>query len=278
MSEKVSVIIPVYNRIEELKRAIKSVLNQTFNDFELIIIDDGSTCNVKEVIDSFDDERIRFFRNENNRGVSFSRNRGIMLSKTNLIAFLDSDDEWLPKKLEYQVEYLKVHPEINLVHTEEIWIKNGKRINQGKRHKKNVEDLFYRSLELCLISPSTVMLRKSIFEKYGYFDENLLVCEDYDLWLRITAFEKVGFIERPLIYKYGGHNDQLSKKYEAMDKYRVISLMNLVKNNSLSEEQINKVKDVALRKLSILIKGAEKRNKSADLNLYKNWLIFFENF
>ena len=209
----ISVIIPVYNRIIYLKRAINSVLNQKYKHFELIIVDDCSDENIKEIINKFNDDRIRFFKNSKNKGVSYSRNFGIKNTNYDLVTFLDSDDEWLPDKLIKQVEYLKQNPDINLIHTEEIWIRNGKRVNQKKRHKKNGGDIFIPSLELCLISPSSVLIKKVIFEKYGYFDESLSVCEDYDLWLRTTAFENIGFITEPLIKKYGGHPDQIGRAH-----------------------------------------------------------------
>lgn len=275
MNDFVSVIIPVYNRVEQLKRAIESVINQSFADFELIIIDDGSSLDIKSVISSFNDNRIVYLKNEQNKGVSYSRNRGILSSKGKYISFLDSDDKWFKRKLEEQVKFFKENRELRLVHTEEIWIKNGKRMNQKKRHKKSSGDIFERSLELCLISPSTVMIKREIFDKYGYFDESLPVCEDYDLWIRITAFEKIGFIEKPLIYKYGGHSDQLSRKYEAMDRFRVISMMNLFKNNNLPNDRREAIKSIALKKISILISGAKKRDKLSDLELYLKWHDFF---
>ena len=205
MRKNVSVIIPVYNRSDQLKRAIKSVINQSHQDFEIIVIDDCSDTakyNIKEIVSEYKDDRIIYIRNEINRGVSYSRNIGIVKSKFDYIAFLDSDDEWLPKKLENQLSFFN-HSDLNVVHTEEIWIRDGKKVNQKKIHKKTGGDIFIPSLSLCLISPSSVMLKKQIFDIYGLFDEALIVCEDYDMWLRITAFEEVGFIEKPQIIKYG---------------------------------------------------------------------------
>ncbi len=272
MENYVSVIIPVYNRTNFLQRAIKSVLNQKYKNFELIIIDDYSNENVEELVKRFNDSRIIFLKNKVNKGVSYSRNKGINNSKYNFIAFLDSDDEWLPEKLNNQIRYLKLHPNINLVHTEEIWIRNGKRVNQKKRHKKSGGDIFLQSLELCLISPSSVLFRNEIFTKYGLFDESLPVCEDYDLWLRITAFEEVGFISEPTIIKYGGHSDQLSKKYEAMDKYRVISMMKLFNNKKIIEKKRIALKKNILKKINILIQGAVKRKKDNEVKIYKSWI------
>lgn len=271
MQNFVSVIIPVYNREIELKRAIKSVLNQSFQDFEIIVIDDGSSIDIKRIIEEFNSDRLVYLRNEKNKGISFSRNRGISLAKGDLIAFLDSDDEWLKDKLKKQIEYLN-NTQYRIVHTEEIWIRNGKRVNPKKRHTKSGGNIFIQSLELCLISPSSVLIKKEIFEEYGLFDEDLLVCEDYDLWLRITAKEEVGFIKKPLIIKYGGHSDQLSRKYEAMDKFRVKSLIKLLNTVELNDYQKKAVIETIINKSNILYKGAIKRGKVEDAEIYKKWL------
>lgn len=272
MQDYVSVIIPVFNRNILLRRAIDSVLNQKYKKFELIIIDDCSDENIDELIKKFKDKRIKILKNDINKGVSYSRNFGIKNSNYNLIAFLDSDDEWLPDKLIRQVEYLEKNKNVNLIHTEEIWIRNGKKVNQKKRHKKSGGDIFISSLELCLISPSSVLLKNKIFKTYGYFDESLPVCEDYDLWLRITAFEEVGFISKPLIIKYGGHSDQLSKKYETMDKFRVISMLRLYQNKYLKKEKKDALKEIILKKSNILLNGALKRGKIKDAEVYKKWI------
>ena len=271
----VSVIIPVYNRAEYLRHAVESVLNQTHPYYEVIIVDDASTDNTAETAASFDDERIRVIQNDQNRGVSYSRNRGIFESRYRLIALLDSDDAWLPNKLEFQTAFLDKHSTLNVVHTEEIWIRNGVRVNQKKHHRKSGGDIFVRSLELCLMSPSSIMLKKNIFDRYGFFDEELIVCEDYDMWLRITAAEEVGFIETPLIQKYGGHSDQLSRAYPAMDRYRVKSLLKIMQNVSLTDEQLAALKKTAVNKLSILINGAKKRGRSDDVKEYEEMLGYF---
>ena len=272
MQDYVSVIIPVYNRINFLNRSISSVLNQSHKHLELIIIDDFSDENIKVLLEEYNDSRIKYIRNKENKGVSYSRNIGIKNSKYNLIAFLDSDDEWLSDKLNKQIFFLNNNQNINLVHTEEIWIRNNKRFNQKKRHKKSGGDIFISSLELCLISPSSVMIKKNIFEKYGLFDESLPVCEDYDMWLRITAFEKIGFIENSLIKKYGGHSDQLSKKYNAMDKFRVLSMLKLYQNKNLDSDKKEAMKNMIIKKSNILLQGALKRNKIKDAEIYKKWI------
>jgi glycosyltransferase involved in cell wall biosynthesis len=267
----VSVIIPVFNRTYELKRALESVVKQSYRNLEIIVIDDSSSVDIQSIVDFCKDCRIKYLRNDSNKGVSFSRNRGIVQSHGEYIAFLDSDDEWLPKKVEKQLEMFRF-TDFRLIHTEEIWIRNGIRVNQKDKHRKSGGDIFERSLCLCLISPSSVMLKRDVFDTYGLFDEKLPVCEDYDLWLRITSYEPVGFIETPLIIKYGGHKDQLSKKFAAMDKYRVISLLKLLSDANLSEQKKEAVKKMIYEKSQILYNGAIKRGNLSDAELYREWL------
>ncbi len=283
----VSVIIPNYNRLENFQKAVNSVLKQTYENYEIIVVDDGSKKEIKEANREFlekikskekstnpllNKDRIIYLENDMNFGVSYSRNRGIKQAKGEYIALLDSDDEWLARKLEVQVKFI-LDSGLRVVHTEEIWVRRGVRVNPMKKHKKEGGDIFLRSLELCLMSPSSIMLEKTIFDDYGYFDENMPVCEDYDLWLRITCKEKVGFIEKPLIIKYGGHHDQLSRKYEAMDRWRVISLIKLLNSGQLNSDQEIAVKKIIQKKSSILYNGAVKRGKIDDAKFYKEWMI-----
>lgn len=277
MGKGVSVIIPVYNRIFELRRAIDSVLEQDNVEFELIIVDDCSDGGIKETADSYNDKRIVYIRNSDNLGVAASRNIGIRASKYDIIAFLDSDDEWAPNKLTAQLRYLE-SSSVSVVHTEEIWVRNGARVNQKKIHKKTGGDIYIPSLRLCLMSPSSIMIKREVFDKFGLFDENLPVCEDYDMWLRITANDKVGFIEKPLIIKYGGHSDQLSVKYQAMDRYRVISMFKILDTIKLSQAKKEATVDMIKEKTLILLSGAEKRCKIDDIALYRKWLKDCANY
>lgn len=259
----VSVIIPFYNRKATIIRAINSVFNQTYQDFELILINDGSTDDGLNLLDQVK----KSFRliNQSNLGVSAARNAGIELAKYEWIAFLDSDDEWLPDKLEKQVQFISENPELKWVHGEEFWIRNGKRVNPMKKHQKGGGDQFLASLDLCLISPSTVMLKKSLLEQVGGFREDFPVCEDYDLWLKLTSLYPIGFIENPLIKKYGGHADQLSRKYKAMDYYRVKSIDWILHNRQLSPLQKKRALHVLKQKCEVLIQGYRKHENLADL-------------
>jgi glycosyltransferase involved in cell wall biosynthesis len=205
----VSVIIPTYNRAWIIKESVDSVFSQDFNDFELIVIDDGSTDNTLEILNSYGEDIIVI--HQRNQGVSSARNRGLMEASGSLIAFLDSDDLWLPGKLSLQVDFFNSNPTALICQTEEIWMRNNVRINPKKRHKKPAGIIFEPSLALCLVSPSAVMIRRSLFDDVGLFDETLPACEDYDLWLRISCKYPVCLIDIPLIIKRGGHDDQLSQ-------------------------------------------------------------------
>ena len=251
----VSVIIPVYNRNELLQRAINSVLKQTYRQFELLIIDDGSSIDISIP----KDPRV-YYIYQQHKGVSSARNLGIILSSGDFIAFLDSDDEWYRKKLAICIDHFKAHPECNILHTNEKWIKNGHFINEKKKHKKTGGDIFKRSLDLCLVSPSTVIMRGSVFKKYGLFRTDLPVAEDYDLWLRIAAREQFCYIDRRLTIKYGGHDDQLSKIW-GLDRFRIQSLRGLLYNSNITPSQKQWIKNTIIKKSKILINGAKKRHR-----------------
>lgn len=258
-----SVIIPTHNRAHVLGRAIDSVLSQSFQNFELIVIDDGSTDNTDEILLKYTN-KIHITKIENS-GVSAARNRGVDLANGQWICFLDSDDEWLSHKLQSQYDFIQSNPLIPVIHGEEIWIRNGKRVNPKKKHKKSGGDIFEKCLPLCLISPSAVCIKKEIYLAMGGFDEDFIVCEDYDLWLKLTSLYPVGFIEEPIINKYGGHEDQLSARYKAMDLWRVKSMMRILKIRELSPSQqtscINEIKN----KANILRIGYEKHGRYDEL-------------
>ena len=258
-----SVIIPTYNRANILSRAIDSVLAQTYRNFELIVVDDGSTDETLRLLESYGN-KITVLAQQN-KGVSSARNFGIICAAGEVITFLDSDDSWLPYKLQKQADYFKEYPEIQLVHGEEIWIRNGKRVNPKNKHKKSGGDIFENSLSLCLISPSAVAVKKTLLDQIGGFDENFVVCEDYDLWLKITSQHKVGFIEEPIIQKYGGHDDQLSRKFFAMDYWRVKSMDRILEIRDLSEKRVQKVKGEIIYKSKILIQGYKKHQNFENL-------------
>ncbi len=263
----VSVIIPTYNRGWILKEAIDSVLAQNFTDFELLVVNDGSTDNTQDILNSHKKDIIVL--QQNNKGVSAARNMGIASSSGRFIAFLDSDDLWLPKKLSIQVDFFNANPDALICQTEEIWVRNGIRVNHGKRHKKLSGNIFKPSLSLCLVSPSAVMIKRSLFETTGMFDETLPACEDYDLWLRISCNYPVYLIDIPLIIKKGGHHDQLSKS-SGLDKYRIQSLKKIIESNSLTEEQKTAAIKAMQKKCTIYANGCIKRDRKEKALYYNN--------
>jgi glycosyltransferase involved in cell wall biosynthesis len=263
----VSVIIPVFNRRSFLKKALASVLEQTYNGHEIIIVDDGSTDGTPDLLSAYGD-RIRTLYQPNS-GVSAARNAGIREAQGALIAFLDSDDYWLPQKLEKQVAFFETHPQTLICQTEELWIRNGRRVNPKQRHKKPTGFIFEPSLSLCLVSPSAVMLRRSLLDEVGFFDESLPACEDYDLWLRTTWKYPVFLIDTPLVVKQGGHDDQLSRMAE-LDKYRIRAISNILKTGYLSRQQRSAALDVLEQKCRIYANGCRKRGRHQEADEYLN--------
>ena len=272
---KISVVIPTLNRINTLQRALDSVINQTYKPAEIIVVDNGSS-----------DGTLKFLREqypkitiltENKIGVSSARNKGIKKSINQWIALLDSDDAWHPRKLEIQTSILdSALKEYNLIHTDEVWFRNNKHINQMKKHKKQGGYIFERCLSLCCISPSSVLFKKNILDKVGLFDESLPVCEDYDMWLKICSSEEVLFAQDKLTYKYGGHKDQLSKSYWGMDRFRIKSIENIIKNFDLTYKQKKQAKKELIKKLKIIINGAFKRNNLSIVNEFSTKLEYWD--
>ena len=272
---KISVVIPTLNRINTLQRALDSVINQTYKPAEIIVVDNGSS-----------DGTLKFLREqypkitiltENKIGVSSARNKGIKKSINQWIALLDSDDAWHPRKLEIQTSMLdSALKEYNLIHTDEVWFRNNKHINQMKKHKKQGGYIFERCLSLCCISPSSVLFKKNILDKVGLFDESLPVCEDYDMWLKICSSEEVLFAQDKLTYKYGGHKDQLSKSYWGMDRFRIKSIENIIKNFDLTYIQKKQAKKELIKKLKIIINGAFKRNNLSIVNEFSTKLEYWD--
>ena len=258
MSPEVSVIIPTYNRAPVLERAIGSVLGQSFRNFELIVVDDGSTDGTQDVLNSLGREHSFHCIRQINQGVSAARNHGIRVARGKWLAFLDSDDEWLPQKLEFQLEKSLEDSQCPLIHGEEIWIRDGVRVNPMKKHQKKGGDVFKDAVRLCCISPSTVMLKKDLIAEVGFFREDFPVCEDYDLWLRILSHHKVSFVNKFLIKKYGGHEDQLSRKYRAMDYWRILSLHSVLQDEKLCLDNRHFAQVELKKKANILLKGYRK--------------------
>jgi len=199
-----SIILPTYNRAELIGRAIKSILSQTYQDFEIIIVDDGSTDNTEEVVRSFDDKRIKYIVNRINKGAAFARNVGIKAAMGEYIAFQDSDDEWLPLKLEKQLKAFDVSPaDVGVVYTGFWKIKDKKKYyvpfkwvkqKDGNIHKELIKGNF--------VGTPAVLVKKKCFKKSGLFDENLPGLEDWELFIRLSNYYNFKYIEEPLLIAY----------------------------------------------------------------------------
>ena len=262
----VSVIIPTYNRAAVLDRSIRSVLGQTFRDFELIVVDDGSTDNTADVLDGFAGKLSAV--SQANHGVSSARNLGIVKSSGALVAFLDSDDEWAPDKLARQVARHTDHHEDFACHTDEVWFRNGKEVVQKNIHRKQGGRFFERALERCLISPSSVMISRRLLDRTGWFDENLPAAEDYDLWLRITAFYEVEFVPEPLVLKYGDAPDQLSRMTPAIDRFRIRAILKILSMPELRQDYRDAAVRELTRKCRVVASGCLKRAKTQEAETY----------
>ncbi len=265
----VAAIIPTRDRQALVERAVASVLAQTRPPDELVVVDDGSTDGTAERL------REKFPRRGTQgrgpgidvvrlqgRGVSAARNRGIRATTSDWLAFLDSDDEWLPDKLEAQLAVLagEGSPDYLICHCDEIWIRNGRRVNPRRRHAKRGGFIFRHCLPLCVVSPSAAIVHRSLFERVGYFDESLPACEDYDLWLRVCAHHPVLYVDRQLVKKYGGHADQLSRTV-ALDRYRIRALEKILAAGELEDGDRRAAAATLEGKIEVYAGGARKRGR-----------------
>lgn len=279
-SEMISVIIPSFNRAEFLKVAIQSVLDQDYfsngpgpGRFELLVVDDGSTDQTQSVIESFSSPL--GYHYQNHLGVSAARNLGIKKSRGGYVAFLDSDDLWKPDKITSQMSLMTSLPQTKICYTEEIWIRNSVFVNPKKKHRKYSGWIFDKVLPLCLLSLSSALFRRSVFEEIGIFDEDLPACEDYDFGIRAASRYPIHLITKPLIVKRGGHLDQLSHKYWGMDQFRVKALEKALQMD-LSPVQREQVKRELVKKCKILVAGFKKRNKMSEVKLYSGLINKYE--
>lgn len=271
----VSVIIPTYNRAQLVTEAIESVLAQSYQDFELIIIDDGSADDTQERLKRFAD-RIRYQYQENH-GISHARNAGLRLAQAGYVAFLDSDDLWTKDKLTRQIDYMENHPDHLICYTDEMWIRRGVRVNPKRIHGKHSGWIFQYCIPLCIISLSSAMMRKHLFDRIGIFDEALPACEDYDLWLRASLVTAVGLLPEPLIIKRGGHPDQLSRAYWGMDRFRIMALEKILRDPILHVAQRDVVVQDIIRRCRILALGCHKRQKIEEWEAYHHKLQHYES-
>lgn len=265
----VSVIIPTFNRAHKIARAVASVLYQTFADYEILVIDDGSEDTTSKALAPFL-PHIQCITHSKNLGVSAARNTGIRASDSPLIAFLDSDDYWLPDKLATQVSFFSEHPEAVACQTEERWIRRGVRVNPMKKHFKPSGEIFEPCLKLCVVSPSAAVVKRSLLEEVGVFDEDFPVCEDYDLWLRISWEYPIWLIPEPLVIKEGGSPDQLSRSIEGMDRYRIRAIARLLGSGCLGERQTEAALKELHFKCRVYGNGCMRRGKKKEGEYYLN--------
>ncbi len=273
-TEFISIIVPHFNRPAFLTQCLQSIHAQTFTDWHCYIVDDGSSgSSFKECLGLFSywsgkDSRFQVIHTPH-QGVSAARNTGILASRGQWIALLDSDDLWETRKLEYQLADIETNT-FPLWHTEEKWFRNGQRVNPKKKHQKGGGDQFAASTRLCVISPSAVVFSRSYLTRWGLFDSRFPVAEDYDLWLRVTAHDLVGFNPKPLTIKNGGHSDQLSKT-KVMDYWRVQALRKILLFGGLSPGKKKVAYQEALYKMDIIRQGATKRGHSILLQELDDW-------
>ncbi len=248
---KITVVIPTYNRADFLSKTIESVLNQTTKPDEVIVVDDGSTDNTKQILKNYDIKYIY----QANQGVSVARNTGIQYATNDWICFLDSDDIWEQSKLTKQIDFHKNNSDILISYTDELWIYNNKIIKQTSKQQKEANPTFLNSIDLCKIGASTVMVHKTIFDNIGLFDSKLTACEDYDMWLRILRKYKIGYLDEKLVQKIAGHHGQLSFETIGIDYYRIKALQ-----KHINSQYKNQVQHQINLKKKILLKGAIKHN------------------
>lgn len=260
----VSVVIPTFNRAPFLKKVIESVLSQSYQDLELIVVDDGSQDKTRGLISP----PMKYIK-QGNKGPASARNAGIKNSTRPFIAFLDSDDWWDKEKLAIQIDAMRKRPGYLISHTQEIWYKDGRLLNQKKRHKKHHGYIFDRCLPLCVVSMSTVMVRRELFDNVGLFDENLPCCEDYDFWLRTSVKHEFLLIDEPLTLKDGGRPDQISSIYAiGIDKFRIQSIVKLLNSNILNAEQRKLAIHELHKKCRIYGNGCLKHGKTEEAMHY----------
>jgi len=269
----ISVIIPTYNRKELLLQAATSVLSQICQDIELIIVDDGSTDGTEEGIEVYlNDPRVVYKKIEHTGFPGAVRNAGAETANGEWLAFLDSDDIWLPDKLKLQMEYLNKAPcSVQCIHGREIWLRGERIISQTSQRHARSGDIFSDALKRCIIGPSTVLIRRELFYALKGFRDDIEIAEDYELWLRLTAVEEVGYVDVPVTVKrsiQGSH--QLSEKYGQIEVFRIRCLRDLLDADWFKgmERKAEQAAAELVRKCSIYARGARKRGKEKEAETY----------
>ena len=255
-----------------LHEAVESIMEQTFRDFELIVVDDGSSDGSSEMLAGYGN-RLKIIRT-GRHGVSAARNRGAAEAAGRWLAFLDSDDLWLPDKLEQQLNALEEEKTYLFCHTDELWVRRGRRVNPMKKHAKRGGRIFEYCLPMCRISPSSAIIDAGLFKSLGGFDRKYRVCEDYEFWLRLTAAEPVLYIDKPLLVKRGGHSDQLSQSHWGFDRWRVRAIRKVIESGILDSNQRAAAITELISKASVLENGYAKRGKRIQAERYKKLIAW----
>jgi len=260
----ISVIIPTYNRSSLLIEALESVFAQTAGYSEIIVADDGSTDSTEADVVKLNDRiltPVRYIYQSHTGMPGQVRNMGAGMAEGEYLAFLDSDDFWQSEKLMKQIDFFENQSDIKICHTRETWLRKGKEISQAKQRHKREGNVFSDALKKCIIGPSTVMMKRELFEDAGGFREDLEIAEDYEFWLRITDRNPVGYIDEPLVIKRAGEWEQLSEKYGHIELFRLRGLKDLVDSRAFTEEH----KEEAARELSLKCRiyaaGCRKRGR-----------------
>ncbi len=265
----VSVIVPTFNREQVLLRALESVAQQIYGNWELIVVDDGSTDRSEKIFSEWANNprlasKLNWISTGGNFGVSRARNAGAAQARGQWLAFLDSDDEWLPEKLALQ---MPLTASFKWIHGEEIWIRNGARVNPPQKYKKSGGRIFEKCVEICCVGASTVLIERELFAAQGGFREDFPVCEDYDLWLKLASRFEAGFVRDPVVRKFGGHADQLSTRFAGMDYFRCESLREQMDNPHISRAEREYVERTLIKKAEIVERGARKHGTPWALRL-----------
>jgi glycosyltransferase involved in cell wall biosynthesis len=266
----VVVVIPVRDRVAMVADAVGSVVAQTHRDFAIVVVDDGSvddSAGAAQAALAAAPPGSRVLR-QLATGVAAARNAGVAASDSAWIAFLDSDDLWEPDKLAAQMAWLADRRSYRIAQTGERWLDRGRHRNPRLWHRKDGQ-LFPRCLERCLVSPSTVVIRRDLFDELGGFDPSFAVCEDYELWLRIALREPVGLVPEALVIKRGGHGDQLSRSTWGLDRFRVAALLKLLATATLSHDERAAVTAVLRAKAGVLAHGAARRGREDEAERYR---------
>ena len=280
----ITAVIPTYNRPEQTLEAVKSVLEQSYRPLELIIGDDGSEDQTLSVLKAYTSDE------ENRRGVSVRimemdhcgfpgevRNRCAAEAAGELFAFLDSDDLWRPDKLEKQYgELHRDRPDCLISHTREEWNRSGKIISQAGMDHKREGDIFTDALKKCIIGPSTVMMARSLYKESGGFRSDMEIAEDYEYWLRLTAFHMVSYLDEPLTVKRAGHGEQLSEKYGQIEIFRIQGLRDLVDSNFFSGDNAVRAARELSRKCTVYGRGCLKRGRESEGEEFLDLAGFYE--